>query len=44
MQAGLGLRWLALLVGLLVILADTVSCATLARGFIGYFQRSEERR
>ncbi len=37
-QAGLGLRWLALLVGLLVILAGTVSCATLARGFIGYFQ------
>ena len=35
---GLGLRWLALLIGLLVILAGTVSCATLARGFVGYFQ------
>ncbi len=35
---GFGLRWLALAVGLLVILAGTVSCATLARGFVGYFQ------
>ncbi|WP_227010515.1 APC family permease [Pelagibius marinus] len=33
-----GLRWLALAVGLLVILAGIVSCATLARGFVGYFQ------
>ena len=37
-QEGLGLRWLALIVGLLVILAGTVSCATLARGFVGYIQ------
>jgi amino acid transporter len=37
-QEGFGLRWLALAVGLLVILAGTVSCATLARGFVGYFQ------
>ncbi len=35
---GFGLRWLALAVGLLVILAGIVSCATLARGFVGYFQ------
>ncbi len=35
---GFGLRWLALAVGLLVILAGAVSCATLARGFVGYFQ------
>ncbi|MEO3431330.1 APC family permease [Pelagibius sp. CAU 1746] len=35
---GFGLRWLALGVGLLVILAGVVSCATLARGFVGYFQ------
>ncbi len=37
-HAGFGLRWLALAVGLLVILAGIVSCATLARGFAGYFQ------
>lgn len=35
---GLGRRWLALAVGLLVVLAGIVSCATLARGFVGYFQ------
>ena len=37
-QQGFGLKWLALLVGLLVILAGMVSCATLARAFVGYFQ------
>lgn len=35
---GLGLRWLALAVGLLVVLAGIVSSATLVRGFVGYFQ------
>ena len=33
-----GRKELALAVGLLVILAGTVSCATLARGFVGYLQ------
>ncbi len=35
---GFGLQRLALFVGLLVILSGTISCATLARGFVGYFQ------
>ena len=41
-HAGLGRRHLALLVGLLVILAGIVSCATLARGFVGYLQELVE--
>ncbi|MDX1432841.1 MAG: APC family permease [Gammaproteobacteria bacterium] len=32
------LRWLAMIVGLLIASAGMVSAATLARGFVGYFQ------
>jgi amino acid transporter len=35
---GLGSRRLALAVGLLVVLAGIVSCATIANGFVGYVQ------
>lgn len=35
---GLGLRWLALLVGLAVAAAGLISAATIARGFVGYLQ------
>ncbi len=37
-QQGLGIRLLAILTGLLVILAGIVSAATIARGFTGYLQ------
>ncbi|MBW2466111.1 MAG: amino acid permease, partial [Deltaproteobacteria bacterium] len=35
---GLGLKWLAVFVGLLICTAGIVSAATICRGFIGYFQ------
>jgi amino acid transporter len=35
-REGLGLRWLARLVGALIVLSAVVSCATLVSGFAGY--------
>ena len=35
---GLGLKWVAVFVGLLICTAGIVSAATLCQGFIGYFQ------
>ncbi|MBW2484105.1 MAG: amino acid permease [Deltaproteobacteria bacterium] len=35
---GLGLKWLAVFVGLLICTAGIVSAATICQGFIGYFQ------
>ena len=35
---GLGLRWLAILVGAAIILIGTVSAATIVKGFVGYFR------
>lgn len=35
-REGLGLRWLARLVGGLIVLSAVVSCATLVSGFVGY--------
>ncbi len=35
---GLGFKWLAVFVGLLICTAGIVSAATICRGFIGYFQ------
>ncbi|HEX7954659.1 MAG TPA: amino acid permease, partial [Burkholderiales bacterium] len=37
-QEGLGLRWLSILVGFLIVLSGLVSAATITRGFVGYFQ------
>ena len=37
-HTGFGSRNLALAVGLLVVLAGLVSCATISRGFVGYLQ------
>lgn len=37
-RKGLGLNWLAAVVGLLIIFAGCVSSATILRGFIGYLQ------
>jgi amino acid transporter len=39
LQAGLGLKYLSSGVGLLIILAGTVSSAAIVRGFVGYFQQ-----
>jgi APA family basic amino acid/polyamine antiporter len=37
-EKGVGLRWLAILVGVLIIMTGIVSAATIARGFVGYLQ------
>ena len=37
-QQGIGLRWLSILVGLLIVLSGLVSAATISRGFVGYFR------
>ncbi|UUX51070.1 amino acid permease [Nisaea acidiphila] len=37
-QAGFGLGWLSTLVGLLVVAAGTISCATIALGSTGYIR------
>ena len=37
-QKGLGVRWLAAVVGLLIIFSGCVSAATILRGFVGYQQ------
>jgi amino acid transporter len=37
-QQGLGVRWLAAVVGLLIIFSGCVSSATILRGFVGYLQ------
>lgn len=38
MHEAFDLRWLSMAVGLLIAMAGMVSSATLARGFVGYFQ------
>ena len=38
LHKGIGIRWLSILVGLLIIATGTVSAATIARGFVGYLQ------
>ena len=35
-QEGIGMRWLSLLVGILLVITGIVSAATIARGFVGY--------
>lgn len=37
-QKGLGVRWIAAVVGLLIIFSGCVSSATILRGFVGYLQ------
>jgi amino acid transporter len=37
-EKGVGVRWLAILVGVLIIMTGIVSAATIARGFVGYLQ------
>lgn len=37
-QKGIGLRWLSILVGFLIVLSGLVSAATISRGFVGYFR------
>ena len=39
LQAGFGQKYLSAGIGLLIILAGIVSSATIARGFVGYFQQ-----
>ena len=39
LQAGFGLKHLSAGIGILIILAGIVSSATIARGFVGYFQQ-----
>lgn len=38
LQKGFNITWLSLLVGLLIVLAGSVSAATIIRGFVGYIQ------